>query len=62
MPPRVYLLNKLIRTEQEASAGTAITSGRLIVADKIRDGKASPGEAGTQAATLIAEKTAQREG
>lgn len=76
MSLRVYLPTKLtlsaapfamlaapgIRIEQEASAGTAIANELLILADKLKDGKAGPPQAGAQAAKLIAKGTAQRGG
>lgn len=51
-----------IRIEQEASAGTSIASELMILADKIKDGKANPQEASAQALALIAEGTARKGG
>ncbi|MDP4605880.1 MAG: hypothetical protein NWS68_06975 [Erythrobacter sp.] len=48
-----------IRIEQEAGAGTAIADELLILADKIKAGKADPQEASAQAVALIAEGTAR---
>lgn len=47
-----------LRIEQEASAGTAIAGDLLILADKIKDGKADSAEASEQAVALIAQGTA----
>ena len=51
-----------IRIEQEAGAGTAIADELLILADKIKDGKADPQQASAQAVALIAEGTARNGG
>ena len=51
-----------IRIEQEAGAGTAIADELLILADKIKAGKADPQEASAQAVALIAEGTSRNGG